>query len=44
VSAWNEPCIYDGPAHRFVPLNDGHKRYRGNTLIRAMCEKCGAYR
>lgn len=42
--AWNEPCIYDGPAHDFTPLLDGHERYVGDRLIRAICKKCGVYR
>jgi hypothetical protein len=44
MADWDEPCIYDGPAHQFVPLKDGHKQYRGNHLIRAVCQKCGADR
>lgn len=44
MSAWHKPCPYDGPAHHFVPLTDGQTRYIGNDLIRAVCQKCGAYR
>lgn len=44
MSAWKEPCPYDGPAHDFEPLRGGQTRYIGNSLILAICRKCGALR